>query len=400
MSGDFAARHLIEALRSGIPSRSVGQYFSSARPSIMAKIQDGLNAARESKAPGGRVILGKYGEGKTHLLHTVMDIAHENNMVVSFLSLSKETPLDKLYLVYPKLMAGTYLPGRQQPGIAALLESMTLGSPAATDMLLYSSKQLQSDKLFFLLRSYLGTEDIDEKFMLQADLEGDFMANPPLRQIYRRIFAEKAAFERNFSKTKHAGDYFAFMSRLFLRQGYSGWVLLFDEAELMGRLGKKARLNAYANMSFLMALEKDSPLEATFSLFAMAASYREDVIEGKHEYENLEASALESPAREAARKGLDAIMNAPQLNPLTKEEMSAITARIIDLHGAAYGWTPPAMPPSGGVDRGYLLRTKIRGIVERLDQIYQYGSAQDITIGELDDARFEEDVPSLDDLVE
>jgi hypothetical protein len=279
---------------------------------------------------------------------------------------------------------------------------MTAGSPAATEMLMYSAKRLQSDKLFFLLRSYLGTEDMDEKFMLLADLEGDFMANPPLRQIYRRIFAEKASFERNFSKTKHAGDYFAFMSRLFLKQGYSGWVLLFDEAELVGRLGKKARLNAYANMSFLMAQGKESPLEATFSLFAMAASYGEDVIEGKHEYENLAASALEPSVKEAAQKVLDTIVEAPQLNPLTKEEMSAVTERIRELHGAAYGWQPPsdAAALSAGADRGYLLRTRIRGIVERLDQLYQYGAAGDVTVGELGDVSFEEDVVSLDGLLD
>ena len=29
---DIEARHMIEALRSGVPSRAVGQYFSEARP--------------------------------------------------------------------------------------------------------------------------------------------------------------------------------------------------------------------------------------------------------------------------------------------------------------------------------------------------------------------------------
>ena len=35
---DKEARHIIEALRSGIPSRAVGQYFSEARPRIMKEI--------------------------------------------------------------------------------------------------------------------------------------------------------------------------------------------------------------------------------------------------------------------------------------------------------------------------------------------------------------------------
>ena len=35
------------------------------------------------------------------------------------------------------------------------------------------------------------------------------------------------------------------MSTLFRRIGYGGWFILFDEAELIGRLGKKARAKSY-----------------------------------------------------------------------------------------------------------------------------------------------------------
>ncbi|MEG0216362.1 MAG: DUF2791 family P-loop domain-containing protein, partial [Hungatella sp.] len=91
---DMEARHVIEALRSGVPSRAVGQYFSEARPVIMKTITDEINAVSSTGTSTGRIISGKYGEGKTHLLNTVFNIAHENNMVVSYLSLSKETPFD------------------------------------------------------------------------------------------------------------------------------------------------------------------------------------------------------------------------------------------------------------------------------------------------------------------
>ena len=122
---DFEARHIIEALRSGIPSRAVGQYFSEARPKIMKEISNRLDLAAEQGKSTGMVISGKYGEGKTHLLNTVFNLAHSNNMVVSYLSLSKETPMDKLYLVYQKLVQNTYLPRRQQPGFMQELEKIS-----------------------------------------------------------------------------------------------------------------------------------------------------------------------------------------------------------------------------------------------------------------------------------
>ena len=270
---DMEARRVIEALRSGIPSRAVGQYFSEARPQLMKEISGRLDRVSESGRPDGMVISGKYGEGKTHLLNTVFHLAHSGNMVVSYLSLGKETPMDKLYLLYQKMMNNTYLPMRRQPGFIQVLEKLTPNSPLAGEMLPYAAKELTTDKLYYLLKAYMSTEDQEEKFLLQADLEGDFIANAPLKQIYKRIFSQTVKFNTTFSKTKHCADYFAFMSHLFAGLGYNGWVILIDEAELMGRLGKKARLNAYRNMAkFLLP---DRSLESVFTMFALSSSYAE-----------------------------------------------------------------------------------------------------------------------------
>jgi len=395
---DTEARHIIEALRSGIPSRAVGQYFSEARPRIMKEISGRLDMVCDQGKSCGMVISGKYGEGKTHLLNTVFNIAHSNNMVVSYLSLSKETPMDKLYLVYQKLIQNTFLPRRQQPGFMHELEKISAGSPIAGEMLAYAAKHLETDKLYYLFRSYLNTEDFDEKFLLQADLEGDFIANNSLKQIYRRIFSQPVKYNVNFTKTKHCGDYFSFMSHLFTQMGYHGWVLLFDETELMGRLGKKARLNAYRNMAqFLLP---DRCPETTFSLFALSASYVEDVIEGKHEYENLETTFPDN--QEPARTVLDLLTRAPQLLPLTKEEINEVLQKIQDFHGRAYGWTPNLSTASlleSTQSGGYLLRTKIRAAIEFLDQLYQYGQAGTTTINELGEETFTEDVPSIEEFI-
>ena len=393
---DIEARHIIEALRSGIPSRAVGQYFSEARPKIMKEISGRLDMVCDSHRSSGMVICGKYGEGKTHLLNTVFNLAHSNNMVVSYLSLSKETPMDKLYLVYQKVIQNTYLPKRQQPGFMHELEKISANSPIANEMLLYAAKHLETDKLYYLFRSYLNTEDSDEKFLLQADMEGDFVANAPLKKIYRRIFGQPVKYNVNFTKTRHCGDYFSFMSRLFTQMGYHGWVILIDETELMGRLGKKARLNAYRNMARFL-LPEFCP-ENTFSIFALSASYVEDVIEGKHEYENL--SAVHPEEQEPARTVLDILSRAPQLLPLTRLEIREVLYKIQDFHGKAYEWTPNVSLSSlveSTQAGGYLLRTKIRAAIEFLDQLYQYGKAGQTTVNELGEETFTEDVPSIED---
>lgn len=393
---DFEARHVIEALRSGIPSRAVGQYFSEARPGILREISGHLDEVCETGKSKGMVIAGKYGEGKTHLLNTAFSLAQSNNMVVSYLSLSKETPFDKLYLVYQKLVNNTFLPRRVQPGFVQLLEKMTPGSTASNELLIYALKHLETDKLYYLLRAYLNTEDQEEKFMLQADLEGDFIGNAPLKQIYRRIFNERVKFNANFSKTKHCRDYFAFMSRLFRQMGYNGWVLLIDETELIGRLSKKARLNAYRNMAdFLLPNDK---MEGVYTMFALGASYVEDVIEAKHDYENLEEIYPEQ--QEPMRTVLNLITRAEQLAPLTDKEIREVLKKIQVFHGRAYDWNPDVSIDTimeATQSGGYLLRTKLRAAIEFLDQLYQYGEAGNTRIDELGKETFEEDVPSLEE---
>ena len=387
---DMESRHIIEALRSGIPSRIVGRCFSDARPKMLRELSGHIDDVCERQKSSGMIICGKYGEGKTHLLNTVFHMASENNMVVSYLSLSKETPMDKLHLLYPKLMANTYLPRRLQPGFAQIFDTMTAGSKLASEMISYAAGQLQTDKLYYLLRACLNTEDAEEKFQLLADLEGDFIANVTLRQIYKRIFNQPVKFNVNFSKTKHVEDYFAFMSHLFVQLGYSGWTILIDEGELIGGFSKKGRLNAYRSMAYFLFPRKS--FESVFTLFAFSANYAEDVIFGKHDFENLEELYPEGP--EPMRSVLNLIIKTPQLSPLSEKEIREILEKIREIHGKAYHWDAAVdtdalvKAAKGG---GYLLRTRIRAAIELLDQMYQYGETGEATIGAVTEITYKED---------
>lgn len=196
-------------------------------------------------------------------------------------------------------------------------------------------------------------------------------------------------------------DYFYFMSHLFRQLGYDGWVLLFDEAELMGRLGKKTRVKGYRQMQSF--LKPDPKLERVFSLFALSSSYAEDVIDGKHEFDNVEEAYAEDPVAKAqATATLNAMLNAPELAPLTKAEIMQVLMRIQQFHGEAYDWTPDVSPEtiySATESGGYLLRTKIRAAIELFDQLYQYGEAGKIKVTELGKESFEEDdIPELIDV--
>ena len=106
----------------------------------------------------------------------------------------------------------------------------------------------------------------------------------------------------------------------------------------------------------------------------------------------------------AARASLNAIQGAPELAPLTREEILQVLLSIQDFHGRAYGWTPDVSAESiyaATEAGGYLLRTKIRAAIEFFDQLYQYGEAGKTKITELGKESFEEDdTPELPDMEE
>ena len=393
MKTDFNACRVIEALRSGVPSRAAGEYFSEARPAMMQKIQSRLEQVHETGHSDGMIFTGRYGEGKTHLLGTVFGMAFAHNMVVSYVSLGKETPVDRPYLLFPKIIANTYLPGAAQPGFRPKLEDLTQGSSISGELLAYAAKELETDKLYFLLKAFLGTQEEEERYAFLADLEGDFTTGQVIKRSYRRITGTAAKFNQNFSKTKHGFDYFYFTSHLFKTLGYGGWVLLFDEAELLGGMGKKTRAKSYVQLQRFL---KPSPkLESVFSLFAFSSSYAEDVIDAKKEFENVEAAFSEDrESLTAAKSVLNGILNAPELMPLTREETLQVLLSIQDFHGRAYGWKPEVsadtiyqVTESGG----YLLRTRIRSAIEFFDQLYQYGEAGKTKVTKLGKETYDED---------
>lgn len=181
-----------------------------------------------------------------------------------------------------------------------------------------------------------------------------------------------------------------FMSHLFHELGYNGWVILFDEAEMLGSLARKTRLKAYRNMAeFLMP---SSAMMSVFTVFAFTSSYREDVIEKKNEYEFL--SEMYPGEEEPVRSVLDQIVRAKELSPLTNEEIHAVMEKIISYHEEAYDWKltqdhDELIRPA--VKEGVLLRTKLRTLIEMLDQIYQYGSLNNIETVNVDEEKYIEE---------
>jgi hypothetical protein len=107
------ARRIIDTVgANGIPPDYGFQFFTEGLDPYLSVIEEEYLASFIKK--GGstfKMVVGVYGGGKTHFLYCVRDIAWKHNFVVSYVSLSPgESPFHKLELVYRAIVRGIMPP--------------------------------------------------------------------------------------------------------------------------------------------------------------------------------------------------------------------------------------------------------------------------------------------------
>lgn len=391
---NFDALRIIETLRSGVPSRMVSAFFPHGREKILDKVRSDLQQVKEDGISKGLIIQGQYGDGKTHLLNQIFNEAQAQNFVVSSVALSKETPFNDLRRVYQKAAPVTITPGSPLHGFERQLGRQSPSSETISDLLTFSETAVHK-KIHYVLKNYFREDESYNRFVLYNDLLGDFVPVNTLRSIHSLNFREKIQMGR-FILKEHLIDYFKFLGYMFKKLEFSGWVILFDEAELIGKLGRVSRAMAYKNLGQLLNLD-NSGLKWTYVVFAFASPFFNDVLVQRNDYETsptlLEEKGQIDSAR-LVRKTLDQLGKTMAIEPLPEDTIQDILQTIARLHGEAYNWSSQldieyVLRRAGGTQTR--LRTKIRAAIEYLDLTYLYGSAPAIDVKELDELHSAED---------
>jgi len=381
----FAARQVIECLRSGVSSRSLSAIFSYGREAACERVERELGRVRTDGAALSLVAKGNFGNGKTHFLNIIAHRAEEMNFAVSFVPLSKETPFDKLDRLYRRAAADLYLPGYSQPGFAPLLEALQPGGDKADELLNYAARNLHP-KLEAVLKNYLdNSNDAYNRHILVSDLAGDFVPNAQLKSIHRLNFG-KALSLPAFKVKENAFDYFRLLSRLIRAAGYAGWVILFDEFEQLMYLGITARANAYLNAARFMS--PSFGLTATYTVFSASSNLWSELIwkQKKSDYDTV-------PEKLAAKERHHDIPTVREvfgsflkenlfLDTLSTFDIRRMLQAVRDQHALAYGWQAPddIGEATAGLTADRPLRTVIRAVVEYLDLRYLYGDRPEIAV--------------------
>jgi hypothetical protein len=352
MVPDSEARRVIEGLRAGVPNRHVVTALGCLQPEVEGRFRRLLEATQQNittgPCPRGMVIEGEFGSGKSHILEYLQNLALEANFICSRIVISKETPLYHPVRLYYSAIETAVIPNKRGEIFSEIAGECDVWTPryknlvswvnnpesridarfAATLMLyerLSSDMELGHRMTRFWTGDPIGVGDL-KKYLQEAGFGGHF--------TFGKVSAAELAIQR-----------FQFAARLMQAAGYAGWILLIDEAELIGRYSVNQRAKSYAEVARLMNLDDGPTLPGLGTVLALTNDFREGVLEKKGDnvklLEKLRANNTEVDRllADKAEKGMGLLQSQriPIGHPssaIIQEAYRAIRA----LHLKGHGW--------------------------------------------------------------
>lgn len=347
------ARRALEALRSGVPNKDAVQALGCDQPAVIDRYARQLAATVEA-APGGEqapglLIEGGFGAGKSHLLEYLKYLALEQGFVCSVVVLGKETPLydpAKVFAAAAEAAEAKDVSGNAIPEIATRLDTSgdAYGEFARWA---YRAETGISPLLAatLMLHERLGEEDAVGQ--IRNFWAGAKLPIADIRQGMKQI-GQGRAFQIRAIPTKELPlQRVRFATELFRAAGYRGWVLLFDEVELIGKYSRLQRARSYAELArWLGAVESDR-YAGLLSVATITDDFASAVLMGKQDIDQI-GPFLESKGTEAYQEmagraitGMRLVnRDALLLHAPSDESLQQTHDVLREMYATAYDWRP------------------------------------------------------------
>lgn len=345
-----AGRRAIEALRSGVPSRDAVAAMGSGQSAI----EDRFAALREAAAdgnPAGLLLGGGFGAGKSHLLEHLARLGIDAGFTVSRVVISKETPLHDPVKVFAAAAATAVTADRPGAAIAEAAAALDVDGRGYAELLRWaaSAGSALNERFPATLQLFARLRERDAAFAsaIVRFWSGDPMATPELRRRLKEMGDAQPSLPpvalRELGRQR-----LRFAAKLLTATGSAGWLILFDEVELIGRYSLLQRAKSYAEIARWVRGDHGGSGVPLGAVLAMTDDYEAAVLAGRNDREvvpaklrakgTAEAEALASEAQLGMRI-IDREMEL--LTPPDAAELELAYARLKDLHGAVFGWRPP-----------------------------------------------------------
>ena len=380
-------RRAIEALRNGVPNRDAVTVLGCNQPEIEDKFRSQLQKTKQAIANGGKnegiMIAGEFGAGKSHLLEYLMHLALEQNFVCSKVVISKETPLFDPLKLYRAAVGSAVVPGKRGSVMTEIATGLKFNSDLYADFYQWIHQKAALNSRFaaslFLFERMPNDPELRNRIIRYWS--GDKMGAGEIKK-YLKACREPVTYKIDSITGKElALQSFKFAARLIMAAGYSGWVLLIDEVELVSRYSLMQRAKSYAELARWMGKLEESNYAGLAVVSSITADFQSKVLEGIDDFEKvpgrLRVKGTESDLLLAsqAERGMRVIQNElARLKAPDSTTLDQTYEKVRSIHAKAYDWNPPPVP---SVERlgSTRMRQYIRGWItewdlKRLDSEY------------------------------
>jgi hypothetical protein len=344
------SRRAIEALRAGVPNRAAIRLLGTAEGEIRMCFLDNLRRCREKllndRQPKGQVLAGGFGAGKSHLLGYLQEVALNDNFVVSWVVISKETPLFDLGKLYVSAMRNATVPKRNDDAMTAVLARLDAKGDAFDRLKQWvGSQQAGLSPLFPALLHLFPHPNTSPERMQQIArfFAGAKISLVNVKQWLREVGATKEDFAlKPITQPELVRQRLRFVPRLIAAAGYSGWVLLLDEVELIGRYSLLQRGRSYAELARWLGLDNDEKVPGVVTVAAITDDFTSEVIKKKGDDDQVPrklAEKNEQKTAERARIGMNVLeKNQVLLGPPSSERLQTSLNKMREFYSDAYNW--------------------------------------------------------------
>lgn len=338
------ADEILQGLRSGIPSKRYVSTYSAGYEALMRGVDK-----RILKQPAGagqiKFLSGSWGAGKTHLLRLLAERAYERNYWVSTVELGKsEAPFNQFEKVFARVIRHITDPDTYRSDTAT--SAVPFGSALERGLRKSQVAEEPISAVYARERARLfgnDTIDIDVRRAVDAvwqtftaDVDQDEVDTENRRQLVLQWFqgeGQISSLRREFGLQKmpnrsNAQGLFQSVGRLAQHLGYSGVLVLLDEAEMSYSTMRRSNLKD-AHNNLLTLINTISESDGLILVYAATPDFYEDNNYGIKQYGAL-AGRIGSP-EEAEPRALQRVWNidAVQTSP---EDFHSVASHLRDLY--------------------------------------------------------------------
>jgi len=385
---DSEARRVIEGLRAGVPNRHVVSALGCLQPEVEGRFRRLLDATQQNitsgPCPRGMVIEGEFGSGKSHILEFLQNLALEANFICSRIVISKETPLYHPVRLYYSAIESALIPNKRGEVFSEIAGECDVWTPRYKNLVEWvNNPDSQIDARFaatLMLYERLSS-DMELGHRMTRFWTGDPIGIGDLKKYLQEAgFGERFTFGK-VSAAELALQRFQFSARLMQAAGYAGWILLIDEAELIGRYSVSQRAKSYAEVARLMNLDGGPTLPGLGTVLALTNNFREEVLEKKGDkvklLEKLRANNTDADRvlADKAEKGMGLLQS--QRIPIGHPSSSIIqdahrTIRALHLKGHGWHMWENATDGQAQIVPGTSMRKYVKSWVTHWDSLRFY----------------------------